>query len=76
MLDRCLVLDIMHAQGKASTPHAELVEAVLKNVASAHCQPEAAVPPVVIATGMYAIPEVGALVVKLNQARHLQQGLQ
>ena len=57
-------------------PHTQLVEAVLKDMASSNSQPEAAVPPVVISCGVDAVSEVGALVVKLYEAGYLQQRLQ
>lgn len=60
----------------ALVPHAHLVEAVLEYMAAADSQSEAAIPPVVIPCGVDARPEVRALVVKLNEARDLEQRLQ
>ena len=57
-------------------PHAHLVEAVFKHMAPSHSNPEAAVASVIIAGSMDASAEVGALVVKLYQTWHLEQGLQ
>lgn len=58
----------------AGLPHAHLVEAVLKDMASTHSQAQAAIAPVVIPSGVNACPEVGALVVKLYEAGHLEEG--
>ena len=60
----------------ALVPHAHLVEAVLKHMAAANSQPEAAIPPVVIPCRVDARSEVRALVVELNEAGNLEQRLQ
>ena len=61
-------------KGKSGLPHAHLVEAVLKHMASPDSQAQAAVASVIVPSRVNARPEVGALVVKLYEARHLQQG--
>lgn len=58
---------------KGGLPHAHLVEAVLKDMASPDSQTQAAIAPVVIPSGVDACSEVRALVVKLYEAGHLQQ---
>lgn len=71
----CIQFALGQAQlrGKSGLPHAHLVEAVLKDMASPDSQAQAAIAPVVIPSGMDACSEVGALVVKLYEAGHLQQ---
>lgn len=76
----CLTLEKLRAglRGKAEpgivqSPHAHLVEAVLKDMASPDSQAQAAVAPVVITSGVDACSEVGALIVKLYEAGHLQE---
>ena len=54
-------------------PHAHLVEAVLKDMASPHSYSEAAIASVVVAASMDAGAEVGTLVVKLYETRDLEQ---
>ena len=62
-------------RGNGWLPHAHLVEAVLEDMAPTDRQPEASTPPVVVPGGMNACSEVGALIVKLYEARNLEQGL-
>ena len=58
---------------QVKSPHAHLVEAVLKDMASPDSQAKAAIAPVVITSGVDACSEVGALIVKLYEAGHLQE---
>ena len=51
------------------------MEAVLEDMAPTDRQPEASIPPVVVPGGVNACSEVGALIVKLYEARNLEQGL-
>ncbi len=64
------------SKGNGWSPHAHLVEAILKDMAPTDRQPEATVPPVVIPRGVNACSEVGALVVELYEAGNLEQRLQ
>ena len=61
-------------QLKSISPHAQLVEAVLKYVVPSHSDAQGAIVAVLIARGADARAEKGALVVKIDQAGHLQQG--